>query len=63
VDKRDGSVELTMETGGWNELVRWILSWQPDVKALSPKRLRERVREKLRQAVANSERGTRDAEQ
>jgi predicted DNA-binding transcriptional regulator YafY len=62
VDKRDGSVELTIETGGWNELVRWILSWQPDVKVLSPKRLRERVREKMREAVSNAELGTGNAE-
>ena len=46
-DRRDGSVELRFETAGWNELVRWVLSWQPDVNVLSPKRLRERVREKL----------------
>lgn len=51
VDKRDGAVEMSLETGGWNEMVRWILSWQPDVKVLSPKRLRERVREKMRQGL------------
>lgn len=48
VVKRNGAVELTLETGGWNELVRWVLSWQPDVKVLTPKRLRDRVREKMR---------------
>jgi predicted DNA-binding transcriptional regulator YafY len=51
-DKRDGSVELTLETAGWKELVRWILSWQPDVKVLSPCCLRDRVREKMRTALA-----------
>lgn len=29
-------VELAMRTSGWKELVRWILSWQPDVKVLVP---------------------------
>ena len=52
-DKRDGSLELTLETAGWKELVRWILSWQPDVKVLSPRRLRDRVREKMRTALAD----------
>ena len=52
-DKRDGSVELTLETAGWKELVRWILSWQPDVKVLSPRRLRDRVHEKMRVALAD----------
>ncbi len=48
----DGSVELCFETAGWNELVRWILSWQPDVKVLSPSRLRDRIREKMMQGMA-----------
>jgi proteasome accessory factor B len=51
VQKRDGSVELRMETAGWKELVRWVLSWQPDCKVLSPKRLRERVEQKMRQGL------------
>ncbi|MCE9616019.1 MAG: WYL domain-containing protein [Lentisphaerae bacterium] len=51
-ERRDGGVERAFETTGWKELVRWILSWQPDVQVLSPKALRERVRDKLRQALA-----------
>ena len=46
--RRDGSLELSFETTGWKELVRWILSWQPDVRVLSPKRLRERPLRSLR---------------
>lgn len=46
-EQPDGSVELEFETAGWKELVRWILSWQPDVEVLEPLRLRERIREKL----------------
>ena len=36
---------------GWKELVRWILSWQPDVRVLAPAALRKRVIEKVRQAL------------
>jgi predicted DNA-binding transcriptional regulator YafY len=46
-EQPDGSVELEFETAGWKELVRWILSWHPDVEVLEPLRLRERIREKL----------------
>jgi predicted DNA-binding transcriptional regulator YafY len=51
--RSDGSfqVELTFETTGWKELVRWVLSWQPDVRVLAPKALRDRVRVKLQQAL------------
>lgn len=41
--RRDGSLEMNFETTEWKELVRWILSWQPDVKVLLPKRLRDRI--------------------
>jgi proteasome accessory factor B len=51
-DRRDGGVELRFETTGWKELVRFVLSWQPDVKVLAPRRLKERVHEKMRQALA-----------
>jgi len=51
VEKRDGSILLTFETVGWQELVRWILSWQPDVRVISPKKLRERVETKMRQGL------------
>ena len=49
--KADGSVEMRMETTGRKELIRWILSWQPDVKVLAPKALRERVEFKMRQGL------------
>ena len=49
--RRDGSLEMSFETTGWKELVRWILSWQPDVEVLSPKRLRERIALKMRRAL------------
>jgi predicted DNA-binding transcriptional regulator YafY len=51
---RDGRLEMEFETTGWKELVRWILSWQPDVEVLMPKRLRERIGLKMRQALART---------
>lgn len=52
-ERKDGSIELSFETAGWKELVRWVLSWQPDMQVLAPKRLKDRVREKMEQGLAN----------
>lgn len=49
--RKNGSLELRMETAGWKELVRWVLSWQPDVRVLAPKKLRDRVEEKMQAAL------------
>jgi predicted DNA-binding transcriptional regulator YafY len=54
IERRDGGIELRMKTAGWKELVRWILSWQPDVKVLAPVKLRRRIKEKMQQALAAS---------
>ena len=51
----DGRVELRLETTGRKELVRWILSWMPDVKVLAPRSLRDRVAEKLRDGLRAQE--------
>ena len=45
--RRDGCIDLYMKTRGWKELVRWVLSWQPDVEVIRPPSLRARVHEKL----------------
>ena len=47
----DGRVEMRLETTGRKELVRWILSWMPDVKVLAPISLRERIVEKLEEGL------------
>ncbi|AKJ65642.1 helix-turn-helix transcriptional regulator [Kiritimatiella glycovorans] len=49
--RRDGRVEMRLETTGRKELVRWVLSWMPDVKVLAPKSLRARIAEKLRDGL------------
>jgi predicted DNA-binding transcriptional regulator YafY len=53
--RRDGRVEMRLETTGRKELVRWILSWMPDVKVLTPKSLRDRIMEKLRDGLQAQE--------
>ena len=47
----EGRVEMRLETTGRKELVRWILSWMPDVKVLDPKSLRDPIAEKLRDGL------------
>ena len=49
--RQDGRVEMHLETTGHQELVRWILSWMPDVTVLAPKSLRDRIVEKLRHGL------------
>jgi proteasome accessory factor B len=51
----DGRVEMRLETTGRKELVRWVLSWMPDVKVLAPKSLRDRITEKLRDGLRAQE--------
>lgn len=48
--QKDGALELVIETRGWKELVRFILSWLPDVEVIEPWVLRERIREKVCEA-------------
>jgi len=43
---------MRLETYGRKELTRWILSWMPHVKVLAPLKLRDRVRERMRQGLA-----------
>ena len=42
---------MRLKTSGHKELVRWVLSWMPDVEVLAPRKLRDRVREKLSEAL------------
>jgi predicted DNA-binding transcriptional regulator YafY len=52
--RRDGRVVMTFETTGWKEVVRWGLSWMPDVRVLGPKSLRARIIEKLADGLART---------
>ena len=53
--RRDGALELRLETSSRKELTRWIMSWVPHVRVVSPRELRERVRERMRQGLARCE--------
>jgi len=44
-----------IEAKGCKELVRWILSWVPDVKVLAPKSLWDRIAEKLQYGLRAQE--------
>ena len=50
-ERRDGRLEMRLETSGRKELTRWILSWMPHVRVLAPRELKERVRQRLRQGL------------
>jgi predicted DNA-binding transcriptional regulator YafY len=51
--RRDGTLELGLQTSSRKELTRWILSWMPHVKVLAPRQLQDRVRERMRQGLAH----------
>ena len=53
--RSDGRVEMRMETTGRQELIRWVLSWMPDVRVLAPKSLKDRIEEKLRDGLARQD--------
>ena len=50
--RRDGALELRLQTSSRKELTRWILSWMPHVRVLAPRQLQERVRERMREGLA-----------
>ncbi|MGH9937549.1 MAG: helix-turn-helix transcriptional regulator [Blastocatellia bacterium] len=50
--ERPKSITIEMEVAKGRGLVRFILSWAPDVEALSPPELRREVAEAYRQALA-----------
>ena len=50
--RRDGRIEMRLETTGRKELIRWVLSWMPDLKVLAPKSLQDRIKEKLRDGLS-----------
>lgn len=49
--RADGRVEMRLETTGRKEMIRWVLSWMPDVKVLAPASLRVRIVAKLQDGL------------
>ena len=49
--RTDGRIKMRLETTGRKELIRWILSWMPEVKVLAPKSLHDRIVKKLQDGL------------
>ena len=49
--QKNGSVILTLDTGGLDEIASWILSWGPQAKALEPPALVKLVKRELSKAI------------
>jgi predicted DNA-binding transcriptional regulator YafY len=47
VDQEDGSIILSMETSGWWDIKRWVLSHGSEAKVLEPEELRKEVMDEL----------------
>ena len=50
-ERADGSLQVELTTTGRTELVRWILSWMPEVRVLAPVDLRRRVVERMQMGI------------
>lgn len=48
---RDGSITLIMNTSGWYDVKRWILSFGPDAELLEPAEMREELNVAARKMV------------
>ena len=48
---KDGSVTLTFQVDGLNEIVRWVLGWGNRVKVIKPAALRDLVVELLKKTM------------
>jgi predicted DNA-binding transcriptional regulator YafY len=48
---KDGSVTLTFQVDGLNEIVRWVLGWGSRAKVIQPPELREMILAQLNQSI------------
>lgn len=46
-DIKDGSLELTVQVSGEDEIMRWVLSWGKDAQVLQPKALKDRIKKEI----------------
>lgn len=46
-EHEDGSLTLTMETSGRDDVVRWVLSFGPDAELVEPTELRTQLRDRI----------------
>lgn len=47
IPKKDGSLELRLQVTGWEELMRWILSWGRHAQVIEPQQLRVRIQDEI----------------
>jgi len=50
IDQEDGSIILIMETSGWWDVKKWVLSYGSGSKVLEPERLRNEIMDELEAA-------------
>jgi len=43
INKRDGSIVLELNTSGWDDVKRWVLSYGSEAKVLKPVKLRKEI--------------------
>jgi len=48
IDQEDGSIILSMETSGWWDVKRWVLSYGSEAKVLAPEDLRREIQAELK---------------
>lgn len=49
-DQDDGSIIISMETSGWWDVQRWVLSYGKEARVLEPDKLRETIASELEAA-------------
>ncbi len=52
---RDGSLELTFQVAGLDEIKQWIMSLGPEAYVEEPKRLRDMVKADIKKALVQYE--------
>lgn len=52
-DQDDGSIILSMETSGWWDVQRWVLSYGKEARVLEPDKLRETISSELESAFGH----------
>lgn len=45
--QEDGSIIITMQTSGWDDVKRWVLGFGPKAVVLEPEELREEICQEL----------------
>lgn len=54
-ENEDGSIIISMEISGWQDLKKWILSYGPDAKVLKPQKMVEEIISDLKKIIKNYE--------